>query len=139
MIKIILCFIIIFLIIIILCSKENYRYENMYQAYEIPFIENAFIASGTRPAVGDYLRTADYDQSPVLVQYENEMINSDSCNICLVNCLNPTSLLYKNKKDSLNKCIGYCKEECKNTDINKLIENVKKESKDQLYHDSDFD
>src|SRR5690606_34190172 len=91
-----------------------------------------FIASGGRPALGDYLRTSEFDQPPLLVKYENEMINNDSCNVCLVNCLNPTSLLYKNKKEDLEKCTGYCQDECKYSDVQSMISEVKQESKDQM-------
>lgn len=133
MLQLLFCIIFIILIIYILFfSKEKYRYTNMYQAYEVPFIDMQFIASGTRPALGDYLRTSDFDQSPILVQYENEKINNDSCNICLVNCLNPVSLLYKNKKDALQKCVTYCQDECKHSDVQDMINEVKLESKDQM-------
>jgi len=131
----VILFIVIFLFITF--RKEGYtHYEDMYQAYEIPFSGDTFIASGERPALGHYLRLTEYDgQSPILFEYENKRLKNNPCNVCMVKCLNPTSLIYKDKKDALKKCEGYCKNECLGTDVEKIFQEAEIESENQLTHD----
>lgn len=135
MIKFLILLVLIFILILYISQKENYtKYDTLYQAYEVPYTGDTFIAAGDRPALGHYLRLDN--TPPFMSEYEDKQLKQDPCNICMIKCLNPTSLIYKKKSDALDKCLGYCTEECKGKDADKIIQDAIIESKDQLKHDT---
>jgi hypothetical protein len=138
MIEIIL-FIILLVILIFCLKKENYQYETLYNAYELPFSGDSFIAAGKRPSLGHYLRTDQDGSQESLIQqeYTNIRLKNDPCNICMVKCLNPTSVAYRDKKklEIVNMCRGFCEQECAGRDdIDAIIEEARSESRKQLRH-----
>lgn len=131
---------IVFIIIIfwIFLKKENYQYATLYNAYELPFTGDSFIAAGSRPVLGHYVRLSQDDgQSLIEQEYENKRIKGDICNVCMVKCLNPTSVVYKDKKKSeiIKMCANFCKKECVGRDMNAIAQEAGDISEDQLKHD----
>lgn len=126
--------ILIFLFYFLYSRNETYTtYDNLYQAYTVPYMDLTFIAAGDRPALGHYLRLADNDGlSPMRNEYEDKFFKYNKCNRCMVHCLNPTSLLYND--EALGLCKEFCGEECSGKNVEEIIEDSFIESKMQMRH-----
>jgi hypothetical protein len=135
----IILIVILFMILFFCLKKENYQYETLYNAYNTSFSGDSFIAAGKRPVLGHYLRLNQDGsrQSLIEQEYTNKRLKGDICNVCMVKCLNPTSIIYKDKKkiDIVNMCIGFCEQECVGKDMDAIIQEAKIESQNQLRHD----